>query len=195
MTKMIHKIDCKTCGGYFADLLLDASFAAEVRAAGARGSSPDAVPDAVPDTALRVAEHLAGCAACRTEFEQLQATCALMDSWAAPEPSAYFDGRLHARLREAQAEEPEGFWSRVRSFFVYSTRRRLRPVLAGALALTVIAGGGVGFVGFYGHHGTMAVKMSPAVNDLKVLDKNAQALQQMDQLLDSNDGSSAPPLS
>jgi hypothetical protein len=191
MTKMVQKINCKTCGGYFADLLLDAPFAAEVRAAEVRASSPDTVAD----PARQIAEHLAGCAACRTEFEQLQATYALMDSWAAPEPSEFFDVSLHARLREAQAEEPEGLWSRVRSFFLYSTRRRLRPVLAGALALTVIAGGGGGFVGFYGHHGTMVVKTSPAVNDLKILDKNAQALQQMDQLLDSNDDSSTPPVS
>jgi hypothetical protein len=33
------------------------------------------------------------------------------------------------------------------------------------------------------------------VNDLQILDKNAQALQQMDQLLDSGEDSSAPPAS
>jgi hypothetical protein len=203
MTKMVQKINCKTCGGYFADLLLDASFAAKVRAAGAHGPFSDAVSDAVPvpvsrsvpDLATQVAEHLADCAACRAGLEQMRATFALMDSWEAPEPSAFFDGRLHARLRQAQAEQPEGLWSRVRSFFLYSSRRRLRPVLAGALALMVIAGSEGGFMGLHGHHRTAAMKISPAVKDLKILDTNAQALQQMDQLLDSDDGSSAPPLS
>jgi hypothetical protein len=39
------------------------------------------------------------------------------------------------------------------------------------------------------------VQASPTVNDLKILDNNAQALQQMDQLLDSSDDSSGPPSS
>jgi hypothetical protein len=41
------------------------------------------------------------------------------------------------------------------------------------------------------------VAASPTVNDLKILDNNAQAIQQMDQLLDdsasSKDDNSGPP--
>ncbi len=197
MKTMDERINCTTCSTYFADLLLDEPFAAAVRDAAARleaGLDAAAGPED-GRVAMRIAGHLADCVACRKELEQLQATYALMDSWAAPEPSAYFDGRLHARLREVQSEAPEGFWSRVRSFFLYSSRHRMRPVLAGALSLVLIAGGGGTLLGHFGHNEAIAVKTSPALNDLKILDKNAQALQQMDQLLDSDDDGSAQPSS
>ncbi len=173
MKKIEMKIDCKTCRTALADLLLDESYAA-----------------AHPD----VAAHMAGCAACRKELEELQATFALLDEWRAPEPSAYFDTKLHARLREAQALEPEGFWARTRAFLTYSTGHRLRPALAGAMVLAVMLAGGGTFAGLY-HGGTAAVQASPTVNDLSVLDNNAQAVQQMDQLLDGSDDSSDPPSS
>ena len=174
MKTMEMKTDCKTCRTALADLLLDESYAA-----------------AHPE----VAEHMAACAECRKELEELQATFALLDNWTAPEPSAYFDGKLHARLREAQAAEPEGFWSRTRAFLMYSTGHRLRPALAGAMALAVVLAGGGTFAGLYQHPSPVAVQASPAVNDLKILDNNAKALQQMDQLLDSNDDSSGSPSS
>jgi anti-sigma factor RsiW len=172
MKKMDMKIDCKTCRTALADLLLDETYA---------GSHPE------------VAEHMAACAECRKELEELQATFALLDSWTAPEPSAYFDGKLHARLREAQAAGPEGFWSRTRAFLMYSTGHRLRPALAGAMVVAVMLAGGGTFAGLYQHPSPVAVQASPAVNDLKILDNNAKALQQMDQLLDSSDDGSDPP--
>jgi anti-sigma factor RsiW len=172
MKKIDMKIDCKTCRTALADLLLDESYAA-----------------AHPE----VAEHMAACAECRKELEELQATFALLDSWTAPEPSAYFDGKLHARLREAQASEPEGFWSRTRAFLMYSTGHRLRPALAGAMVVAVVLAGGGTFAGLYQHNSPVAVQASPTVNDLKVLDNNSQALQQMDQLLDPSDDGSGPP--
>lgn len=175
MKKTDMKIDCKTCRTDLADLLLDEQYAA-----------------AHPE----VAAHMAACAECRKELEELQATFALLDGWTAPEPSEFFDTKLHARLREVQAAEPEGFWSRTRAFWMYSTGNRLRPVLAAALVLTVLVGGGGTFAGLYEHNNAaMAVKASPTVNDLQILDKNAQALQQMDQLLDPGDDGSAPPSS
>jgi anti-sigma factor RsiW len=166
------KTDCKTCRTHLADLLLDESYAA-----------------AHPE----VAEHMAACTECRKELDELQATFALLDSWTAPEPSAYFDGKLHARLREAQASEPEGFWSRTRAFLMYSTGHRLRPALAGAMVVAVVLAGGGTFAGLYQHNSPVAVQASPTVNDLKVLDNNSQALQQMDQLLDPSDDGSGPP--
>jgi anti-sigma factor RsiW len=170
--KMELKTDCKTCRTHLADLLLDESYAA-----------------AHPE----VAEHMAACTECRKELEELQTTFALLDHWTAPEPSTYFDEKLHARLREAQASEPEGFWSRTRAFLLYSTGHRLRPALAGAMVLAVVLAGGGTFAGLYEHNSAVAVQASPTVNDLKVLDNNAQALQQMDQLLDPSDDSSDPP--
>ena len=174
MKKIDMKIDCKTCRTALADLLLDESYAA-----------------AHPE----VAAHMAACAECRKELEELQATFALLDSWTAPEPSVYFDVKMHARLREAQALEPEGFWGRTRAFLMYSTGHRLRPALAGAMVLAVMLAGGGTFAGFYQHNGVVAVQASPTVNDLKLLDNNAQAVQQMDQLLDSSDDNSGPPSS
>jgi len=174
MKKTDMNIDCKTCRNALADLLLDESYAA-----------------AHPE----VAAHIAACAECRKELEELQATFAMLDEWKAPEVSAYFDTKLHARLREAQALEPEGFWARTRAFLTYSTGHRLRPALAGAMVLAVVLAGGGTFAGFYQHNGAIAVQASPTVNDLKILDNNAQAMQQMDQLLDGSDDSSGPPSS
>ena len=173
MKKTDMKIDCKTCRNALADLLLDESYAA---------GHPE------------LAQHLAACADCRTELEELQATFALMDDWTAPEPSAYFDSKLHAKLREVQAAQPEGFWARTRAFLTYSTGHRLRPALAGALMVAVMLAGGGTFAGLY-EYNSAVVQASPTVNDLKLLDNNAQAVQQMDQLLDPSDDSAGPPSS
>lgn len=171
-----NQIDCKTCNTHMPDLLLDESFAA---------SNP------------AVAAHLAACTACAAELQELRSTFALLDAWTAPEPTPYFDSKLHVRLREAAAAQPEGFWERIRSFLLFSTGRSLRPALAGALAFTMLIGGGS--VGLYQQHqsAAAAASVSATVGDLKILDNNAQALQQMNQLLDdsgsSSDDSATPP--
>ena len=164
------KTDCKTCRTHLADLLLDETYAS-------------AHPEVV--------KHVVSCASCRNELEELHATFALLDNWTAPEPSAYFDTKLEARLREAA---PEGAWGRLRSFLLFSTGWRLRPAMAGALAFVLVLGGGGTFAGLY-QQPAAVVQASPAVNDLKILDNNSQALQQMDQLLDSSDDDSGPPTS
>jgi hypothetical protein len=161
---------CKSCTEHMADLLLDEHYAA---------GHPE------------VAAHVAGCATCAGELKALKSTFALLDQWTAPEPSPYFDTKLRARLREAAAAEPEGVWERMRSFLLFSTGRSLKPLMAGALALVMIGGGGGVLLDL--HQQARPVAASPAVNDLKILDNNAQALQQMDQLLDANDDSNDPP--
>jgi anti-sigma factor RsiW len=169
--EMNRKTDCKSCREHLADLLLDESYAVE---------RPE------------LAAHLTACGECCAELAELKATFAVLDHWTAPEPSAYFDSKLRARLREAVAAEPEGWWERTRSFLLFSTGRRLKPALAGALALVMVAGGGSVFL----FQPTQTVAPSATVNDLKILDNNSQAFQQMDQLLDSSgDDSSAPPAS
>jgi predicted anti-sigma-YlaC factor YlaD len=166
------KADCKTCRRYLPDLLLDESFLAE---------------------RADVAAHLNACAECRAELEALQSTFALLDTWSVPEPSPYFDAKLHARLREVEESAPEGLWHRLRSYLLYSTERGFRPAMAGALAIVLVLGGGGTFLGLYEHPRVQA-QISPTVNDLKIMDNNAQTLQQMDQLLDpSVDDASAPP--
>jgi len=169
-TKNTTSTDCKTCRTHMPDLLLDENYAA---------------------SHTEIASHLASCAGCAAELNDLRATFALLDGWAAPEPSPYFDSKLHVRLREAEAAGPEGFWERARAFLLFSTGRSLRPALSGALAFVMLVGGGG--LGLYMHQPAPAA--SATVNDLKILDNNAQAIQQMDQLLDDSgsDDSSTPP--
>lgn len=166
-------INCKTCRSQLADMLLENGFLA-----------------AHPEFAA----HLKSCEACATELAELRSTFALLDGWAAPEPSPYFDSRLRARIREAEDAEPEGIFERLQAFLLFSTGRQLRPAMTGVLMLLLLIGGGT-FAGFYEHanHGAHQPTASATVNDLRILDNNAQALQQMDQLLDLGEDSNDPP--
>lgn len=174
-TKMTFDKDCKNFRAKFPDLLLEEGYAA-----------------AHPE----LAAHSAECPPCLTELTELRRTFALLDEYSAPEPSAYFDTRLQARLREAQTAAPEGFWERTRSFLQFSTGRSFRPAVAGALAAVLLLGGGgtaLQLHHFRASAGSAAA--SVAVDDLKVLDNNEQAEQQMGQLLDqsgSEDGDTPP---
>jgi|SRR4051794_21621679 hypothetical protein len=157
---------------------------------------PDLLLDPAAPSNAAAREHLSACADCRREFDSLQATMALLDTWHAPEPSPYFDQRLAALLREEQAKAPAGWFEKLRSRLLFNTGRQFRPALAGALALLLLVGGGT-FANLAGVHlGTH--EASAAVTDLQVLDKNDQALQTMDQLLqdvqDENSSDDAPPL-
>ena len=145
---------------------------------------PDLLFSSSSPATLAAQQHLLSCEACHEELASLQATSSLLDAWQAPEPSAWFDQRLHARLREAQAAEPEGFLERLRSRLLFSSDRQLRPVLAGGLALLLAIGGGT--VALTAYHDHTAPQASATVQDLQILDRNDQALQTMDQLLDDN---------
>lgn len=157
----------------------------------------ESLPDLLlsPEQATAAArEHLLSCESCAAELESLQQTVAAMDAWTAPEPSPFFDTRVYARLREEVSAAPEGFLERVRSYFLFSTGRQLRPALAGALGLLLLLGGGtLATLHTFGTPHQPAA--SATVNDLRIMDNNAQALQQMDQLLDDNGEDSAPPMS
>ena len=170
--------DCKTCRSHLPDLLLDQDYAA---------SHPE------------LAGHLDTCSDCLTELNELRSTFALLDEFTAPEPSPYFDSKLYARLREAQASEPESFWERMRSFLLFSTGRTFQPAVASALVLVLLIGGGGTFLGVHGLHtaNSTTATSSAAVNDLKVLDNNSQAEQQMGQLLDESgsEDEDTPPAS
>ncbi len=155
--------NCAECQERLPDLLLD--------------------PNSVP---APIKAHSETCTICSGELGGLLATYAALDEWTAPEPSAYFDTRLRARVREASTAPPEGLFERMRSFVLFSTGRHLRPALAGALALALIVSGG-SFLEMHGLHMGGDNKMSATVNDLKLLDNNAQALQQMDLLDDASD--------
>lgn len=167
-------MNCRDCQSVLPDLLLD--------------------PTARNEDAAR--EHIQSCAACHEEFASLQATFALLDTWTAPEPSVYFDQKLAVRLREERAMEPAGWLERMRSRLLFNTGRQFRPALAGAFALVLLVGGGtVASFTDFSHSGKPEV--SAAVEDLQILDKNDQALQTMDQLLQedssTDDGSTSAP--
>jgi len=140
--------------------------------------------------------HLDSCPTCQKEFDSFQSTFALLDTWKAPEPSPYFDQKLAVLLREEQAKAPAGWFERLHTRLLLNTSRQFRPALVGAMALVLVLGGGT-FAGIsvLPHEGK--VKASAAVNDLQILDKNDQALQQMDQLLQddssADDNSIDPP--
>ena len=154
----------------------------------------DLLQDPVAHAAVRA--HMESCPGCRQEFESIKATFSLLDAWHAPEPSVYFDQRLAVRLREEQELAPAGWLERIKSRLLFNTGRQLRPALAGGLALLLLVGGGVVLDSSSVLHPQPQV--SATVQDLQILDKNDQAIQTMDQLLqDEGSGSdtSSPPMS
>jgi hypothetical protein len=159
-------MNCKNCQTVLPDLLFESGT-----------SSSPAAPEIVAARA-----HVATCVACANEFASLKATFALLDTWQAPEISPYFDQKLAVRLREEQAAPPAGWFERLKARLLFNTGRQFRPALASALALALIVGGGS--VGISNLPHAQPVQASAAVTDLQSLDKNAQTLQQMDQLLD-----------
>ena len=119
----------------------------------------------------------------RRELAALQATCRSARHLEAPEISPYFDQKLAVRLREEQAAPAPGWFERMRTRLLLNTGRQFRPALAGAMALLLIAGGGTFGITDLPPASTQAAPMSATVNDLQILDKNEQALQQVDQVL------------
>ncbi len=164
---------CKECQSEILDLFLD--------------------PGAAANRASR--EHIASCAECAREFRSMEATFALLDDWKTPEPSAYFDQKLSVRLREEQALGPAGWLERMKARLLFNTGRELRPALAAGLALLLVAGGGAALdLSSFTHP---RPQVSATVQDLQILDKNDQAIQTMDQLLqdDASGNESGPPMS
>lgn len=161
-------MNCKTCKAALPNLLLE--------------------PAAPGNAAARA--HIAVCAPCAQQLASLQATLALLDTWHAPAVSPYFDQKLAVRLRELQSAPAAGWFEQLRTRLLFNTGRQFRPMLAGAMALLLIAGGGsVGIATLQRPHSVVA---SATVNDLQLLDKNAQALQQVDLLL-QDDAPAARP--
>ncbi len=132
-------------------------------------------------------QHLAECPGCQTEWKELQATMELLDEWKAPEPSAYFDTRMAARLRQEKQAQAPGWLERLRTRLLFDSNLHLRPAMAVALALLVVAGAG-SYEGFESLNRTPppAPTVSATVNDLELLDRNAQALQQLAAFDDSD---------
>lgn len=126
-------------------------------------------------------QHFQACEACAAKLEDFRRTMALLDQWQAPEPSPYFDVRLHARMREEAAQASVGWLHWLR-----------RPAMA--LALTVLMAAGVTlFRGDLSRPSEQAGVVNPfsqqmepgtAVGDLSQLDKNHDLYSDFDLLDD-----------
>ncbi|MBS1814709.1 MAG: hypothetical protein JSS87_07525 [Acidobacteria bacterium] len=134
-----------------------------------------------------MAEHIAGCPGCSARLMQMRSLFAAMDDWKAPEVSPWFDSKMHARLREEAQRAPEGFFERMRSRFLFNSAYTMKPLVAGAMALVLVAGGGT--VAYEQLHHT-ATTPSVAVQDLQRFENNMTALQDMDQLDQAVDNAS-----
>jgi hypothetical protein len=169
-------MNCKTCQADLPNLLFD--------------------PAAPQNAAARA--HIAACHSCAQGLATIEATMSLLNTWEAPAVSPYFNQKLAVRLREEQSSPAPGWFEQLKTRLLLNTGRQFRPAMAGALALLLIAGGGSFEVSSLTHTRQPAVHASATVNDLKILDKNEQALQQMDQLLEDDASASdtaAPPQS
>jgi hypothetical protein len=141
-----------------------------------------------------VDRHLASCATCATHLRDLQQTMALLDEWQAPEPSPYFDTRLHARLSEERREEmarPAAGWlSGLKSNWNWLRH----PAWAMSLAAALLAGAltiGVNNKSYLLETGKIAtappalglpVQPGTAVGDLQALDRNDELYADFDML-------------
>jgi len=147
-----------------------------------RGYLPDMIfdPTRVPAEAM---QHVKECSACAGELKELQATMQLLDSWKVPEPSPYFDTRMAVRLRQARESEAPGWVEKLRLHLLFGSNLHLRPAVAAAFALLIVVSGG-SYMGFVSLNHTVAPPhhqqaVSATVNDLELLDSNAQTLQQL----------------
>jgi anti-sigma factor RsiW len=153
-------------------------------------------PELAP-AALR--EHVAQCAECARELAELRNTMGLLDDWAVPEANPFFDAKLLSRLRSEEQSRRVGFAERFlerwRARFVYGSSLRMQPLMAGALGVVLLIGGGAfADLSWQSHHQT---EESAAVRDLQSLDGNAQVFQQLDSVdqstaQDDDSGPSGP---
>jgi hypothetical protein len=163
-------MNCRRMNSRLADILLD--------------------PHSAP---VELRDHLENCADCARVLAELRLTMGLLDDWAAPEVNPFFDAKLLARLRTEQQAPPSGFFERWKARFLYGSRLRIQPLMAGALAVIILAGGGT--YADLAWRGSHQIEESATLRDLQSLDGNAQVFQQLDSVDQSTaqqDQDSAP---
>ena len=159
-----NKLNCAGMDEKLADLLLD--------------------PESAP---AKVQLHLAGCAECRRELDELRATMNLLDTWKGPEPSPYFLTRFNARFDEERQAAPAGWLARLRARILFGEGMAVRPLAAMALtAVLLVAGGGYLDVTDWDQP-PAAPEQAAVVHDLQTMDSNAQLLDELETISDSND--------
>lgn len=136
-------------------------------------------PEAAP---AKVQTHVAGCASCQRELDELRATMALLDGWSAPEPNPYFFTRLDARLREERDAPPAGWLARLRARLAYGPPMHTRPLAAMALTVMLLLGGGT-YLGISNwEQPAVPPGQAAVVHDLQTLDSNAELLDQLEEI-------------
>lgn len=139
---------------------------------------PDLAAGMTPSVG-EIEEHLNSCGDCALKLEGFRQTMALLDEWQVPEPSAYFETRLQANLREEQAKQPAGWLQWMR-----------KPALALSLTVVMVASitlfRGGNPTGSTGKKQVIAASVEPgsAVSDLESLDKNHDLYSDFDVLDD-----------
>lgn len=146
-------------------------------------------PEAAP---AKVKTHVAECESCRKELEELRATMALMDTWAATDPSPYFMTRLNARMREERDASPQGWLQRLRARIAYGPPVHARPLAAMALTVMLLVGGGA-YLGITNIEQPVSGPdpNTAVVHDLQNLDSNSQVLDQLESLSSTPAGDDA----
>jgi hypothetical protein len=167
-------MNCRKVNSKLADLLLD--------------------PQSMP---AEVRLHVEECAECGRELAELRATMGLLDDWAVPDANPFFDAKLLSRLRTDEQARPVSFWEKWKTRVLYGSSLRLQPLMAGALVVVVLIGGGTyADLSWQARH----TEESAAVRDLQSLDGNAQVFQQLDSVdqsaaQDDQDSGTAGPSS
>lgn len=166
-------MDCKHFQEILPELLLGSL---PDSAAGMEGATPE------------MEEHLASCAACSSQLAELKKTMALLDEWEAPEPSAYFDTRLGARLREEMARPRVAWYERLLPSLKH------HPVwLTSVAAVIFVAAVAIGNKSYIVQMDEIAtnppaltapVQPGTAVGDLQALEKNDDLYADFDMLDD-----------
>jgi hypothetical protein len=141
----------------------------------------------------KVQAHVAECARCQSELDELKATMHLLDTWEAPEPSPYFLTRLGAKMREEREAAPAGWFAgriaRLRASIAYGPGLHARPLAAMALTVMLLVGGGT-YLGItdWMQPAQQTSPQAAVVHDLQTLDSNAQVLDQMEAMTSNGGG-------
>lgn len=135
------------------------------------------IASGVTEATSEVQAHLKTCRECAEVLEGMQKTMLLLDEWAAPEPSPFFDVRLQAHLREERQKKQQV------SRFAWLRR----PAMAvAAVALLAV---GAGLLPMRGGENLgrkpqiiAGQQQGTAVGDLQFLDKHSDLLQDFEAL-------------
>ena len=128
-----------------------------------------------------VEAHVSACPGCARELEELRSTMALMDAWEAPQPNPYFMTRFQARLAEEKQAAPAGFWERLRTRMQFGPQLHTRPIAATVLTILLLLGGGA-YLNEFWQEPPAVPAQTAVVQDLQLLDNNAQLLDQMESI-------------